>query len=217
MIKVHKSINTPQSLQTKTKYDGEDVRRQLSLDQYKKCYLCERLLGTDYNIEHLKSQANNPSLKYDWNNLLMACSYCNNKKSNGYDDIINPILMDVELLIRQEVVYENNKPQFLFTYNRNDNNRSVSITLELLNKIYNGKNNNMRTHREEEFFNIIYSKYRLFCKKVQAYLQEPNAENINKICEDLKIESEILGLKYWIIASDERLLQTFEKYIRWNR
>ena len=52
MIKIRKNQRVPQSLTTTKKYDGEDVKRQLLSDQDSKCYLCERLLGTDFEIEH---------------------------------------------------------------------------------------------------------------------------------------------------------------------
>lgn len=80
MIRVYKSSDSPNSLSTTKKYDGEDVKQQLEKDHHKKCYLCERELCTDFEIEHLKSQENYPELRQDWKNLLWSCSYCNNKK-----------------------------------------------------------------------------------------------------------------------------------------
>lgn len=81
MIRIRKSQGIPQSLATTKAYDGEDVKRQLLLDQDSKCYLCERLLGTDFEIEHFAGREGN--LINDWNNLLLSCGYCNRKKFNG--------------------------------------------------------------------------------------------------------------------------------------
>ena len=51
MIRERKSENVPSSLLTTSQYDGEDVKAQLLEDQHEKCYICERKLGTDFEIE----------------------------------------------------------------------------------------------------------------------------------------------------------------------
>lgn len=71
MIRVYKHGVAPASLANAQKYNDEDVIRQLQADQHKKCYLCERILATDFQVEHLNSQANRPELVYDWNNLFL--------------------------------------------------------------------------------------------------------------------------------------------------
>lgn len=55
MIRVKKSHNAPSSLNTTSRYDGEDVKQQLLADQNDKCYLCERKRDTDFEIEHHKT------------------------------------------------------------------------------------------------------------------------------------------------------------------
>lgn len=52
MIRERKIGIIPSSLLTTSQYDGEDVKVQLLEDQHKKCYICERKLGTDFEIEH---------------------------------------------------------------------------------------------------------------------------------------------------------------------
>lgn len=79
MIRERKSEKVPSSLLTTSQYDGEDVKAQLLEDQHEKCYICERKLGTDFEIEHLKSQENYSKLQRDWSNLFLACGYCNRK------------------------------------------------------------------------------------------------------------------------------------------
>ena len=63
MIRVAKSITVPESLTSRKTYDGEDVKKQLFADQHGKCYLCERKVTTDFQIEHLNSQENYPERK----------------------------------------------------------------------------------------------------------------------------------------------------------
>lgn len=60
------SGQTPQSLINDGKaYNGEDVYRQLLADQDEKCYICEREMVTDYDIEHLYGQKKYPELTRD--------------------------------------------------------------------------------------------------------------------------------------------------------
>ena len=113
MIRVFKSANSPQSLLGKKAYVGEDAQLQLLDEQHEKCYICERKRDTDFEIEHLKSQSNNTEdLKYDWNNLLFACSYCNKKKLNNYDNILNPLIVNIEEEIKQEISFADKNAVF---------------------------------------------------------------------------------------------------------
>lgn len=77
MIRIRKSNLIPESLQKEgcTEYNREDVKKQLLADQYEKCYICERKLITDCQIEHFKSQKEYPHLKTEWTNLLLSCNY----------------------------------------------------------------------------------------------------------------------------------------------
>ncbi len=138
MIRVVKNIQAPLSLSTTKKYDGEDVKKQLIEDQSQKCYLCERTLVTDFEIEHLDSTGG----RQDWNNLFLACRYCNGKKLQYYDDILAPNSNNIEELIKQKI----NGNQALFT-----SLGYVSNTIKLLNSIHNGISK-VRNIKEKHFF-----------------------------------------------------------------
>lgn len=73
MIRICKNADKPQTLDKS--YNTDEVCKQLLMDQNDKCYLCERRLTTDYQVEHFKSQANNGDLKQTWENLFVACGY----------------------------------------------------------------------------------------------------------------------------------------------
>lgn len=53
MIKVFKKLTSPESLTAQKKYDSEEVKQQLIADHQGKCYLCERTVTTDFQVEHL--------------------------------------------------------------------------------------------------------------------------------------------------------------------
>lgn len=80
-------------------YGAEDVRTALKKDQYGKCAYCESLLevSSAAQIEHFRPKTYSQQgkggaihrpgyywLAYDWNNLLAACSVCNQQYKKNY-------------------------------------------------------------------------------------------------------------------------------------
>lgn len=210
MIKVLKSEDVPTSLATTLQYNGEDVAKQLYIDQKRKCYLCERRCVTDYQVEHRCSQAHFPKDRLSWNNLLLGCSYCNAKKSSDYDNIVDPTHVNVEEVISQRINYADKIAVF-----DTANNMSFHKTIELLRRIYNGTGR-IRTLREKSFFEYFIKEMNKFSKAVSNYLSDPSVDNVCIIRELLSIEQEFLGFKYWIIK-DNGILEQFSDYCIWNK
>ena len=212
MIKVHKSPNIPSSLTTTTSYDGEDVKSQLLADQYNKCYICERNRDTDFEIEHHKSQTNNPDLVQDWNNLFIGCGYCNRKKTSDFDNTLNPKDCCIEDEIEQRIDFANK--QALFVANNNDSQHDE--TIRLLNRVFNGTKK-VRTIKEERFFEQALSIINKFSYLILCYLNHPDVNTEKAVKEELAIDKELLGFKYWIIRDKPKLFATFAQDIIWNR
>lgn len=212
MIQLQKTTTAPASLATKNKYDGEDVKALLAKDHYDKCYICERQLTTDFQVEHLHSQEHYPDEKYNWDNLFFACSYCNGKKSANFDGIVNPTKEAIEEKIVQKLNYRDNKADFI----RNDTSKAIEQTIILLKRIFNGKNA-IRKVKEERFFEEFLSKMNNFEKAVNDYLSAPTPETKEVVRELLSIEQEFLGFKYWIIKNNPTLFREFSNNIIWNK
>ena len=212
MIQLQKTTTAPASLATKNKYDGEDVKALLAKDHYDKCYICERQLTTDFQVEHLHSQKHYPDEKYNWENLFFVCSYCNGKKSANFDGIVNPTKEAIEEKIVQKLNYRDNKADFI----RNDTSKAIEQTIILLKRIFNGKNA-IRKVREEKFFKEFISKMNNFEKAINDYLSAPTPETKEVIRELLSIEQEFLGFKYWIIKNNPTLFREFSNNIIWNK
>lgn len=213
MIREKKSTNTPTSLSSSKRYDGEDVKKQLMADQHEKCYICERKLTTDFEIEHLKSQSKYPDLVQEWANLFLACRYCNEKKSDSFDDNVDPLVTNVEEEISQRIDFGQNKAVFATSVAdvQHDN------TVRMLNLFYNGKGGKkLRNLKEERFFNYAKQKVIGFMKMVNDYLVNPTESNRNIVAEELDIDKELLGFKYWIIR-DYNLNEIFKNHIIWNK
>ena len=163
MIRICKNADKPQTLDKS--YNTDEVCKQLLMDQNDKCYLCERRLTTDYQVEHFKSQANNGDLKQTWENLFVACGYCNNKKSNKYDDILDPTQYDIETIIEHSNDFVNQKAIF-----DSDNRTSeVLSTIKLLNLLFNGKLS-YRNCREQRFYDEFIQKMNFFSYVVDEYM-----------------------------------------------
>lgn len=214
MIKVTKSEVIPSSLQTTQSYSGQDVRHQLREDHRSICYLCDRERDTDFEIEHFRSKQHFPLLKTAWSNLLFSCSYCNNKKSDKYDNLLNPLENNIEEMICQEMDLKNNRAKFSCVATPSD---ECVETIELLDKIYNGNNGLRDKDNEEVFFNCVKAKYNSFLALVTNYVFTPSDELRDAVIEELILGKELLGLKYWIIKRNNILWSEFAKYIVWNK
>lgn len=212
MIRVRKSAVPPKSLTSTSSYDGEDVKGQLLEDQYGKCYLCERSCCTDFQIEHNKSQEQYPELRQDWNNLFMGCSYCNGKKSDTFDNTLNPTTSNIEDEIIQHIDFTNKKAVF----NSDFNDASHNETIKLLSRIHNGTRS-IRKVKEERFFEYVLSVVNEFLSRVREYQNNPTEDTERAVREGLSINQEMLGFKYWIIKDNPQLYAVFSKDIVWNK
>ena len=210
MIQLQKTTTAPASLTTKKRYDRKDVIDLLAKDHYYKCYICERKLTTDFQVEHLHSQEHYPDEKYNWDNLFFVCSYCNGKKSANFDGIVNPTKEAIEEKIVQTLNYD--KADFA----TNDTSAAIQQTIVLLNRIFNGKNA-IRTLKEERFFEEFLSKMNNFEKAVNNYLSAPTPETKEVVRELLSIKQDFLGFKYWIIKNNPTLFREFSNNIIWNK
>ena len=201
---MYKSPNAPQSLSITQAYNGEDVLRQLENDHYKKCYLCERSLCTDFQVEHLKSQKNFPDLKQDWNNLFWSCGYCNEKKGNNFNNLLDPSVVNIEEEIKQVLNFL--QKQAVFTSLAETD--AHKETCQFLTKIHNGRNG-LRTKREENFFEQVMGIVNDFYRLIDQYLYNPTEKNKALVKENLQIIKECLGFKYWIIKNNATLYSIF--------
>lgn len=212
MIRVFKDSNVPSSLTTTKAYDGEDVKTQLLADQHDKCYLCERNRDTDFEIEHHKSEKHHPNLVQDWNNLYMGCGYCNKKKSDIFDNTLNPKDVNIEEEIEQRIDFMNKTALFAPAVIDEQHNETVG----LLNRLYNGTKR-VRNLKEERFIEQTIGGVNRFQNLIIEYKNDPKPEIEKAIREELSIEKEHLGFKYWIIKDDPVLLQVFANDIIWNK
>lgn len=212
MIRIAKSDCIPASLSETSAYDGEDVLKQLIEDQHGKCYMCERVRYTDFEVEHFESKSQNPELRQEWRNLFLACRYCNGKKSNRYDAMLNPLEVNIEDEIRHDVDYGNGVARFSPI---SDSEQEVA-TAEFLEKLFNGSGK-IRTIKETQFFDYFISVMNRFQELICDYLFDPVSKNEENVRNELAIDKEFLGFKYWIVKGNDVLSRVFGKDIIWSK
>ena len=210
MTRVRKSKVEPENLSIS--YRNDNVYGELLKNQDDKCYLCERIVSTNYQIDHLKSKNNFPNLEKNWKNLFLTCDYCNQKKSNNFDNILNPEDYDIEKIIKHSNEFFNKKVIF----SSGENSDEIEETIRLLSKLFNG-NNGLRNKKEERFYDEFIQKFNIFLKIINDYLSISKEEYRNKIENELNIKSEFLGFKYTIIMENQTLKQDFGHLIIWNK
>lgn len=215
MIRVAKSAEVPASLLVagNTRHNHQDVIKQLIEDHKSKCYLCERTLVTDFEIEHLRPSAkNDPELRTSWDNLFLSCRYCNGKKLHYFDNILNPTRYNIEEIIQCDLVATKS-----VTFNSIESNHpQVDETIALLNRIFNGTGN-IRVIKEEKFYEYFLSRILNFQTVIDKYISDKTIDNKNIVIEKLGIEQEFLAFKYHILKQKPDLFEEFEPYMVWNR
>jgi uncharacterized protein (TIGR02646 family) len=88
----------------KFRYRHPDIKEQLKAETGWKCIYCESKIGrnTPGDIEHKDPSSKAIELHFDWRNLTIACTECNRRKNDYFDDAISfldPYNDDVEGMI----------------------------------------------------------------------------------------------------------------------
>jgi uncharacterized protein (TIGR02646 family) len=75
------------------RYNAPDVKQQAIADSHSKCAYCEsKVTHVSFgDLEHMRPKKRFPRHAYDWNNLVLVCARCNNKKRETYDEATPPI------------------------------------------------------------------------------------------------------------------------------
>ena len=96
------------------------------------------------------------------------------------------------------------------------NDAQHNETIRLLERVFNGTKQ-IRTIREERFIERVISVINKFSDLIICYLSHPDASTKKAIKDELAIDKELLGFKYWIIRDTPLLYETFAKDVIWNK
>lgn len=81
------------------RYRHPQIKSALMLETHGKCVYCESKLKHIHHgdVEHIVPKSLDPSLRFEWENLTIACEICNQNKSNkdpNVEYIIDPYMVD---------------------------------------------------------------------------------------------------------------------------
>ncbi len=225
MIYLPKSQPAPESLaKEKLKSTGdcgkEDVMNRLCEDFKDKCYICEQKNFVSINIEHfIPHKDNNIDLKYDWNNLFLACYHCNNSKGE-FDNILDCTkTRDVETNIKYEFVNSGFPKEKTVITSLDLDSIENKNTVKLLNLIYSGKTDRKKLGAQQ-LRNEISKETGKLSNLLRLYFSsDGNISEVEK--EKLKMQimlklsrcSKFTAFKRWIIRDNPIYFQEFQNYL----
>lgn len=195
-------------------YNTPEVNAALREMFHGKCYICENKQITSYQIEHLRAYRGNMDLKYDWNNLFLACAHCNNTKLDKYEPIIDCTKENVEELIafRKEGYFGTDEK---LIFDVLDSKVETQNTVKLLQEVYYGS-----TPQKKMEAKILRKTLRKELSKFKEYVREyKEAEDEEKedfkclLQQQLKDSSPFAAFKRWLIRDNKEAYPELLMYI----
>ncbi len=80
MIHVERRPESPPSLAHRSSTCADDVRQALDEDFSGKCYLCEGVTPSGFEVDHLRPKCDFRDLEFEWMNLFPAHGDCNKRR-----------------------------------------------------------------------------------------------------------------------------------------
>ena len=214
MVRLSKS-QLPPGIMIRSEQDYREgkVFETLVSDCHGKCYICEDKPST-INVEHIIPHRGDPCLRFDWNNLFIACGHCNSIKHAKYDDILDPTECDPEEHIALTVEISDNLVDHVQIEALTEDD-STKQTVELLGLVYNGgstdiKNIECSNLRNEHLMPVI----RTFLQYIRNYHDEPDLGYDNMINKGIDRSSAFAAIKRKIIRDDPKLSVIFADSLR---
>jgi hypothetical protein len=208
MVHLVKSQPPKVTISSEDDYRKGDVLHILATDCHNKCYICEDK-PTTINVEHIIPHRNDPTLKFEWNNLFIACGHCNNIKLAKYDDILNPTQCDPEEHIALSVEITNEITDQVLVESLTDD-KTTLMTATLLGLVYNGGSTDIK---EIECSNLrnshLMPNIRLFYQYIRNYHDEPDLGYDNIIRKEIDRSAIFAAFKRKIIRDDPELSKIF--------
>ena len=101
---LHEFLEEPNNPTRRYRYRHPSIKRRLKEETHAKCIYCESKIGhnTPGDAEHIKPVSKVCQDIFVWDNLTIACTECNRRKSDYYDlncMMLNPYVDDVEEMI----------------------------------------------------------------------------------------------------------------------
>lgn len=185
-------------------YNIPEVNVALKEMFHGKCYICENKQITSYQIEHLIPHRGNIELKYDWNNLFLACAHCNNTKLDKFDPIIDCTKENVEELIAfRKKGYFGTDEKLIF--DMLDCRIETQNTVRLLQEVYYGSTPQKKMEATI-LRRILRKELSEFKEYVREYKEAEDEEKEDLKCllqQQLRDSSPFAAFKRWLIRDNK--------------
>jgi hypothetical protein len=209
MIKINKRpLPGDVTITCEEDYRSGKVFQMLIEDCHDKCYICEDSVHTAPNVEHRIPGNRDSALKYDWNNLLLACSHCNNTKSDRFDEIIDPTVIDPEEFIALSLSVDDELREVVIVHKIKDC-ANVDTTINLLDAVYNGIRTDMRRYACQQLKNKLSNELLWFRQKIDEYKKCSNTDIKTTIDCMISDKSVFAAFKRKIVRDEPELSQSF--------
>jgi len=209
MVRLRKSQLSPDVvIKSENDYRKGIVWSMLVNDCHNKCYICE-FRSTSLIVEHITPHRGDLTLKYDWNNLFLACSHCNNIKLAKYDDILDPTKCDPEehialsIEITDELIEKKVHVEYL------TNGQTTLMTTTLLGLVYNGGSTDNKEINSATLRSHVADNLRRFYGYIRNYRDEPDLGYDKNIRQEIDRSSMFAAFKRKIVRDDPELAKTF--------
>jgi hypothetical protein len=204
MIKINKKpLPIGVEIKQETDYRSGRIFNLLVEYCFNKCYICEDKTATSLNVEHRISHQGNNQLKYDWNNLFLSCGHCNSAKGNNFDGMIDPCITDPESVLELRIETDNLIERVIITQLVDD--YSVSMTADLLEKVYNGEPTAIKRVEAANLRNKISADLLRFRQYIMNYKIEPDLGYADIIADEISQSSAFAAFKRQMIRDDPEL------------
>lgn len=213
--KAQKAIESLQKAKLRdSTYNTPEVNAALREMFHGKCYICENKKITSYQIEHLVSWRGNKDLKYDWNNLFLACAHCNNTKLAGYEPIIDCTKEDVEALIafRKKGYFGTDEELIFETL---DSKARTINTANLLHEVFYGSTPQKRMEAKilRKTLRKELSDFKEFVREYQE-AEDDEKEDLRCLLQlQLSDRSPFAAFKRWLIRDHQEAYPELMAYI----
>ena len=214
MVRLSKSqLPTDVTIASEWDYRKGEVIKILAKDCHNKCYICEDK-PTTINVEHIVPHRSDPALKYDWNNLFIACGHCNSIKGLKYNNILDPTKCDPEEHIALSIDIRDSLIEQVKVESLTLDSPTIQ-TAELLGLVYNGGSTDISRIESSNLRNShLMPDIRIFYQYLHNYREEPDVGYGKIICKDLDRSSKFSAIKRKIVRDDPELSEVFANALR---
>lgn len=165
-----------------------------------KCYLCEQKGLKSIQIEHLVPHHDDIDLKFDWTNIFLACTHCNNIKNDRFVPILDctKVAIDEKIAFRRYGgVYEPSE----LTFTALNDDTKTQHTVALLKEIYYGSTP-QKIAEAKMLRGDVADELDKFQKSLREYQEADGEDKIDAEClisMSLKWNKPFAAFKRWVI------------------